>query len=177
MYDEPDYSYEPDPPEPPIRAHSATGFPEIPIKPSSLFRNVSNKLQSFPKQVVPDKSQEMVEDLGKGFNECIRLNSNSKDKKNPQTLVFSPKTGSAKSVTAKVYIAMLKNEHSLVVVPTVDDANTFCDDINTWSSNPNYARCTYSINHDNPKSTYHIEKRDVEQYRCIVITHNMYVEI
>ena len=163
-------------PEPPVRAMYATSFPNTPINPSDLFDRVGKQLQTYG-LAVPHNSQEMVEDLCKGFNECVRLNSNAKDKKHPQTLVFSPKTGSAKSVTAKMYIAMLKNEHSLVVVPTVADANTFCEDINKWSGDSNYARCTYSANDDNPKTEYHIEKKDTSNYRCIVITHNMYIEI
>lgn len=171
-----DYSPEFVEPEPPVRAMYATSFPNTPINPSDLFNRVEKQLQTYG-LVVPNKSQEMVKDLCKGFNECIRLNSNNKDKKHPQTLVFSPKTGSAKSVTAKMYIAMLKNEHSLVVVPTVADANTFCEDINKWSGDSNYARCTYSANDDNPKTEYHIEKKDTSNYRCIVITHNMYIEI
>lgn len=175
MYEESDYYYEPDPPEPPVRCHYATNFPETPINPASLFDRVGKQLQTYG-LAVPHNSQEMVEDLCKGFNECVRLNSNAKDKKHPQTLIFSPKTGSAKSVTAKMYIAMLTNEHSLVVVPTVADANTFCEDINNWSGNSHYARCTYNIN-NNPKTEYYIEKKDVGNYRCLVITHSMYIRI
>ncbi len=176
MIEEPSYFYEPEPPEQPQRYIYETNFPTTPIKPLDLFNKVETQLKTY-KLVVPNKSKEMVEDLCKGFNECIRLNSNNKDKKHPQTLVFSPKTGSAKSVTAKMYIAMLTNEDSLVVVPTVEDANTFCEDINNWSGDTNYARCTYSVNNDNPKTKYHIEKQDTTNYRCIVITHNMYIEI
>lgn len=176
MYEEPDFDMTPELPDIPPRYIDATDFPNTPINPLDLFNKVKTQLESY-KLVVPDKSKEMVEDLCKGFNECIRLNSNNKDKKQPQTLVFSPKTGSAKSVTAKMYISMLTNEDSLVVVPTVEDANTFCEDINNWSGDSNYARCTYSVNNDNPKKKYHVEKQDTINYRCIVITHNMYIEI
>lgn len=170
MYEEPEYDIEPEYPE---RFHWATNFPEIPVVPENLFNIVSAKLQSYKLQV-PTKSKEMIEDMCKTFNECIRLNNS---KEIAKTLVLSPKTGSAKSVTAKAYIALLQSESSLVIVPTVKDANDFCKDINNWSGDSNYARCHYSISNDNPQSMYYADKANLANHRCIVITHAMYILI
>lgn len=181
MYDEPNYRYpdfeEPDysnyTPEPPTEFYYANNFPTEPIEPNELYKKVKSKLESF-NPAVPNKSKEMIEDMCKGFNECIRLN---KSKNKSETLVYTPKTGSGKSVMAKMYISMLKNESSLIIVPTIEDANTFCEDINKWSGNSYYARTYYRVTDDNPKSDYHIEKSDIENYNCIVITHMMYITL
>lgn len=174
----PNFDVEPDyePPMSPNRFQYVEGFPNTPISSTALFSKVKKQLESYNLEV-PDKSQRMIEDLCKGFNQCIKLNTSKNKRDKAQILVFSPKTGSAKSVTAKMYISLLKEISSLVIVPTVSDANEFCENINEWSSNTNYARCQYTVSDDNPKSQYHVEKDEVMTYRCIVITHNMYILI
>lgn len=163
--------------EAPERYHTTDGYPEIPVSPIDLSDAVSKQLQSFNDMKVPDKTPTMVEEMCKGFNECIRLNSLHEI---PQTLVFSPKTGSAKSVTAKMYIAMLESESALVIVPTVADANQFCKDINEWSVNRSRGAyslkvgCYYSITKENPESAYYCEKLLIKLPQCLVITHAMF---
>ncbi|MDA7817247.1 hypothetical protein N9A28_03555 [Sulfurimonas sp.] len=167
MYDnyEPDYSlYEP---EPPSRLHYIEDV-QTPIKPSILATEVVRQLQSYGLQV-PTRTPEMVEELCKGFNRCIELNSTVQD---AQTYVFSPKTGSAKSVTAKMYTSMLTQEASIIVVSTIADAIDFCEDINAWARDNDYARCYYS---KDDKKSLRVEKQDLSKYRCIVITHNMFI--
>lgn len=156
--------------EAPERYYSANSFPHTPISPKLLADLVSNKLMSFGIEV-PNKTPKMVEEICCGFNECIRLN---KSNELPQTLVFSPKTGSAKSVTAKVYIALLQSETALVVVPTVEDANTFCEEINDWSGNPSKAKCYYKESKENPESEYLVDRENIANPQCLVITHAMF---
>lgn len=167
MYDyyEPDYSlYEPEPPE---RFHYIEDV-RVPVSPSNLATEVEQQLQSYG-IIVPINTSNMVEELCKGFNRCIELNST---RQHAQTYVFSPKTGSAKSVTAKMYTSMLKADASVIVVSTIVDAIDFCEDINAWSRDNNYARCYYS---KDDKNSLRVEKKELSKYRCIVITHNMFI--
>ncbi len=157
--------------EAPQRYHTVEGFPDTPINPSQLSARVKKQLESFEGLIVPDKTPAMVEEMCRGFNECIGLNSSNDI---PQTLIFSPKTGSAKSVTAKMYIAMLQSEKALVIVPTVNDANEFCKDVNEWSGNGIKAGCYYSITKENPESAYFCEKSLIKIQKCLVITHAMF---
>ena len=171
MYDnyEPDYSnYEPEPPE---RFHDSVGMPSVPIDPMILAKEVIGQLQSYG-LTVPTESTQMFQDLCRGFNQCIYMNHNNET---AQTYVYSPKTGSAKSVTAKMYVSMLKKEASLIVVSTVVDAVDFCEDINSWCRDNTYARCYYSSEDTIENNTYKVEKKDLYNYRCIVITHNMFI--
>jgi len=172
MYDiyEPDYSSIE--PEPPQRFYSTQGMSVRPINPKNLVPRVNDQLESYG-LVVPTQTSLMVADLCRGFNQCIQDNK----KRNTQTTyVYSPKTGSAKSVTAKMYVSMLKKESSIIVVSTVADALEFCDNINDWSNNRNYARCYYTISETNPDvPSLRVEKKDLYKSRCIVITHNMFI--
>lgn len=154
----------------PPRYYKSNSFPDTPINPSSLADYVSNKLQSF-NHAVPSKTPKMVEELCKGFNECIRLN---KENELAQTLVYSPKTGSAKSVSAKAYISLLQNESSLVIVPTVEDAITFCEEVNKWRNDQGYAKCYYKVTNINKTSIYLVDKEKITDPSCLVITHAMF---
>lgn len=153
----------------PPRFYSTESFPTNPIEAQRLIDTVSEKLREYG-NVIPEKTSIMVEELCRGFNECIRLNQIEDI---PQTLIFSPKTGSAKSTSAKAYISLLENASSLVIVPRVDDAISYCNDINTWSENPEYARCYYRISDENPDSDVRVERDHINDFRCIVITHAM----
>lgn len=164
----------PDIPDIPERAIYTTNFPKLPVDPKILSKDVTNKLQSLNKGKVTTKTGTMVEEMCKTFNKCIELNKN---KESSKTLVLSSKTGSAKSLTAKCYIALLQKEKVLVVVPTVEDANGFCEDINNWSGDSNYARCHYTISNDNPQSMYYADKANLANHKCIIITHAMYILI
>ena len=82
---------------PHARMHDSHSFPIEPINPTTLADKVSEKLLSFDKNALADKTPIMVEELCRSFNECIRLNKNGES----QTLILSPKTGSAKSVSSQ----------------------------------------------------------------------------
>ena len=170
-YEPPEPDYEPEYIEH-QRYTPAHGMPTLPIDPLALVDRVSKQLESYG-LVVPDKSPAMIGDMGKGFNQCIQDNQS---KAKGITYIYSPKTGSAKSVTAKMYISMLQEESSLVIVPSVKDALEFCKDINDWSANPKYARCTYAITEDNPDNELRVKRDKLNEYRCIVITHANFIQ-
>lgn len=153
----------------PPRFWSTKSFPINPIEPETLVDEVTKQLQSYG-NVVPSKTPIMVAELCKGFNECIRLNQTGDI---PQTIIFSPKTGSAKSTSAKAYISLLNDVSSLVVVPRVDDAIGYCNDINSWSNDPDYARCYYRITDEHPDCDVRTDRNHINDFRCIVITHAM----
>ena len=173
MYDNYEPDYDTIEPEAPQRFHTTQGMPIHPINPNSLVPRVNAQLKSYG-LVVPIQTASMVTDLCRGFNQCIHDNKFDFTK---TTYVYSPKTGSAKSVTAKMYVSMLKKESSIIVVSTVADALEFCKNINDWSSDPDYAKCFYSISETNPDNPYlRVEKDDLYNYRCIVITHSMFIK-
>ena len=123
----------------------------------------------------------MIKEVCKGFNHCIQLNQPSSASTTkptyyePSTLIFSPKTGSGKSLIAKTFASMLPSKYkSLIVVLRVDDAIDFCNDINTLSHQPNKARCCYTITSQNPQNPMHVPIQVIDQYECIVITHALY---
>lgn len=166
-YPEPDYYQEPELAQ---RCYSTRGMPLVPVNPTGLTTRVIEQLESYD-LVVPEKSPIMIGELCQGFNQCISDNRDGKT----MTYVFSPKTGSAKSVTAKMYVSMLEKESSIIVVPRVTDAIEFCENINKWSGNRDYARCYYSLNDVNPDNELRAEKRELYRHRCIVITHSMFI--
>lgn len=178
--------------QPPERYYYTDEFADEPVNPDDLIRLVTEKLSEFG-NIVPSHTPQMIKELCRGFNECIRLNEPIVSYPAPspfvrqttqaiptityherQTLIFSPKTGSAKSLTAKLYVSILRDKTSLIVVPRVDDAIEYCKDINEWSDNPSYARCYYSISFDNIDSPYRCDVNEINQYKCLVLTHAMY---
>lgn len=105
------------------------------------------------------------------FNECI-INQNIDAV--TKSRVYPAQTGIGKSVSLQVYISMLKNYSSLVVVSTVETAIKYCETINILSGDNNYARTTYAITQKNKKHNLRVENAELKNYRAIVITHKMF---
>jgi hypothetical protein len=155
------------------RMHDSSGFPDEPVNPTALASKVTEKLNSFPNFVTPEKTPIMVEELCRSFNECIRLNKAGET----QTLILSPKTGSAKSVSSKMYVSQLKEHASIIVVFTIEDALQTCKDINEWSGDDSYARCTYTPTKENPEDKFWVDRYKLKKYRCIVISHALFIRL
>ncbi len=153
----------------PSRYHSLENFPTTPIEPDALIEKVIQQLEDF-ENVVPEKTPQMIMELCRGFNECIRRNQN---KEEPRILIFSPPTGSAKSLSAKAYVSLLENETSLIVVNRVDDAIEFCKEINDLRGNQDYAKCYYRITDENNVSEYRTGRESIGDLKCLVITQSM----
>jgi len=153
----------------PDRMHNTNNFPNEPVTPSTLSSEVAKMLESFG-NIVSEKTPTMVEELCRSFNECIRLNNIGES----QTLILSPKTGSAKSISAQMYISLLQEHASIIVVYTIEDAIETCKNINKWSGDNNYAKCTYKITDKNKKTDYWVNRNDLSKYRCIVISHELF---
>ena len=173
-------------------SESPENFSNIPIEPSSLSSNVVSKLKKF-KQKIPVKTSVMAEEICKLFNECILCNNNPSlqpERKETEfflervssenlykTFVISPQTGSAKSLSLKVYVSMLKKESSLIILKEVDDIIQFCQDVNSWSKNSSYAKCHYSITENNLQSENYVSRDELQNHRCIVITHSLFKQL
>lgn len=147
-------------------------FKTHPIEPELLTKKVLEKLNEF-NIIVSKNTPQLIAELCKSFNHAIFVN---KHYENYQNFILSPQTGSAKSLSAKVYISLLNNESSIVIVPRVDVAIEFCMHINEWSGNQNYARCIYQISNVNKNHVTRVEEKELCNYRCIVITHNMFIK-
>lgn len=122
---------------------------------------------------VPRKTPILINEIGSVLNKCIEYNRKNEPAK---FLVLPAKTGTGKSLTIKTYIAMLEAVASIVIVPSVEDAIEYCKDINEFSSDDNYARCYYSLA-VKPDNSLRVEKEDLQKYRCIVITHSMFIRM
>lgn len=151
---------------------STENFPLQPVNPKHLVKEVTKKLKSF-KIIVSKDTPSLITEMCKTFNQVIYLNQSTAKFEN---LIISPQTGTAKSLSAKIYISLLKIESSILVVQRVDTAIEFCEQINEWSKDENYARCFYQISTENKNHHFRVEKEELKNYRCIIITHNMFLK-
>lgn len=149
-------------------------MPTNPIDPTFLAKQVIVYLEKYG-NVICEEAEDQVKSFCRLFNYCILDNSQKNTESTTSTrFVHSAQTGSAKSLSLKVYIANLIEHSSLVVVSKVEEALEFCKAVNEISDNPNYARCFYSITDKNHNSELRVDSGKLKEYRCIVISHAMF---
>lgn len=153
-------------------AISPDGMPRVPIAPDALVSEVVNVLSNKGVTISND-TPKMIEDICKVFNFIIAANGVKLEK----SFAYPAQTGSGKSLSLQVYVSMLKEHSSLIIVSKVSEALKYCEFINTKSKDPNYARCYYSISLDNPASPLRVSRNALNDYRCIVITHSMFKQV
>ena len=149
-------------------------MPDQPIDPYLFLSRVVSELTNNG-VVIADSVKDLLVLMCRLFNFSIVPN-----KPIPQglsNLVFPAQTGIGKSVSLQVYVSMLEEHSSMIVVPKVEEAIAYCENINNLSGNPDYARCFYSITDKNSDSDIRVEAKDLYKYRCIVITHNMFLRL
>lgn len=149
--------------------YSTANMPIEPVNPSVVSKLTLKYLKRYG-NVICDEAREQIEGFAKLFNACIYFNKN----KHNLRLVHPAQTGSAKSLTLKVYISQLKNYSSIVVVSKIDEALSYCETINEYSNDPDYARCYYSITDKNKDNPLRVSKETLKDYRCIIISHAMF---
>lgn len=145
-------------------------MPLEPIEPTLLATKVKEQLE-LRNVFVSSKTLPIIEEM------CRLFNFNIQDKSKGYTTtayVYPAQTGIGKSITLQVYVSMLTKESSLIVVSKVEEALNYCKFINTLSEDENYARCYYSITDKNAKDPLRVHSYQLNQYRCIVMTHNMF---
>lgn len=147
-------------------------MPIYPIAPELLSKEVIKHLVAY-NNTIANKTEEQIGEFCKLFNSSIYGNNRNES----CTFVYPAQTGSAKSLSLKVYVSLLKDESSLLVVSRVDDAIEYCKFINDNCGDNNYARCYYSVTDKNKDSEYRADIHNLKDYRCIVISHAMFKKV
>lgn len=140
-----------------------------PICPTLFLIKATSFLKS--KGVVLSKDlPEVIKELCIVFNRCI-------SSQNEYSMVYPAQTGTGKSLSLQVYVSMLKDHSSLIVVSTVDAAIAYCETINQLSGDNTYARTTYALTEKNKQHVLRVEGYALKDYRAIVITHSMFKKL
>ncbi|MCC4275996.1 hypothetical protein [Marinomonas communis] len=149
-------------------------MPSFPVEPSSFVEKVVEQLTSHNVHI-SDQMPEVLEHLCRLFNFSIK--PNSKLPRTVKNLVFPAQTGIGKSVSVQVYVSLLSEHSSIIVVSKVEEAIKYCESINRLAGDDNYARCYYSLTDKNSNHSLRVDADKLRSYRCIVITHNMFRRI
>lgn len=146
-------------------------MPDTPIDPEEFVDKVVDQLTANSVLISKDMP-DLLERMCRLFNFSIQPNAElSRTVKN---LVFPAQTGIGKSLSVQVYVSMLEEHSSVVVVAKVEEAISYCNYINQLTGNENYARCYYSLTDKNKDDPMRVEAAQLRSHRCIVITHNMF---
>ncbi len=146
-------------------------MPDWPVDPKLFVKKVKSELKA-KKVFVSDAIPDLLEKMCRLFN--FSINPNKKLPRTLKNLVFPAQTGIGKSVSVQVYVSMLTEHSSLIVVSKVEEAINYCEYINKLSGNQNLARCYYAITDKNKDEALRVAFYQLSQYPCIVITHNMF---
>jgi hypothetical protein len=149
-------------------------MPDLPVDPDLFLSKVIVELQSNG-VLVADAVEDVLSLMCRLFNFSILPNRPIPH--GLSNLVFPAQTGIGKSVSLQVYVSMLEKHASILVVPKVEEAIKYCENINRLSGDPDYARCFYSITDKNSDSALRVDAINLSDYRCIVITHNMFLNL
>ncbi len=150
---------------------STDTMPCIPVNPKKFVVKVKAELKK--KKVCFSKgTSDVIEGMCKLFNDNIKG-----DTSNLKSYFYAAETGIGKSLSLQVYVSMLKKESSLIIVSRVQEAIEYCKYINQLSGDIDYARCYYAESEKNKKNLLRVEKYHLKQYRCIIITHNMFKKV
>lgn len=150
-------------------------FPDTPIFPDAFLVKVTAELTSMG-VFISDDTPELLKSMCRTFNFSL----NHDPAQLPPTLrhlVFPAQTGIGKSVSLQVYVSMLVQHSSLIVVAKVDEAISYCQKINTLSGNDNYARCYYAITDTNKDHALRLDASELNSAQCLIITHNMFKRV
>lgn len=146
-------------------------MPDTPIDPDEFVTKAVGELTA--KNVLISKDMpDLLERMCRLFNFSIQPNAELP--RTVKNLVFPAQTGIGKSVSVQVYVSMLKEHSSVVVVAKVEEAISYCNYINDLSRDEIYARCYYSLTDKNKDDPMRVDASLLRNHRCIVITHNMF---
>lgn len=150
-------------------------FPDAPVCPNAFLAKVTAELTSMGVFISRD-TPELLKSMCRTFN----FSMNHDETLLPPTvrhLVFPAQTGIGKSVSLQVYVSMLVQQSSLIVVAKVEEAISYCQKINDLTHNPNYARCYYAITDTNKDNALRLDAADLHTAQCLIITHNMFKRV
>jgi hypothetical protein len=148
----------------------------IPQNPKAFTKDfaemVSERLTDLsPSYIVTDEMKAGYEQFGEMFNSVCKANQNGDD---PIAIVTPASTGSAKSVSAKLYLAYLatQNLSGMLIVSEVRDAIDAAGKINDMLDQ-NVAGVYYSVSKKNPDNNLRVEVTDLP--RILIISHAMFI--
>lgn len=144
-------------------------MPSAPVEPNEFVSKVSYYLQKLG-NIISSDTPKQIEAFCRLYNYNIELNSKGSNLQ----FIHAAQTGIGKSLSLQIYISMLQQQSSLVIVSKVDEAISYCKFINELRRDENYARCFYSITDKNKKNEYRVENYELSSYQCIVISHAMF---
>ncbi len=150
-------------------------FPDTPVCPNAFLAKVTAELTSMG-VLISNDTPELLQSMCRTFNFSI----NHDETLLPPTvkhLVFPAQTGIGKSVSLQVYVSMLVQQSSLIVVAKVNEAVSYCQKINELTNNPNYARCYYAITDTNKDHPLRLDAAELHTAQCLIITHNMFKRV
>ena len=151
------------------QSYHTNNMPKVPIDPGVLALEVIGYLKQYD-NVIADETVEQLKSFCRLFNFIVNFEKDS----SPFKFIHAAQTGSAKSLSLKVYVSLLEEHSSLIVVSKVQEALAYCKFINQASKNENYARCFYSITDKNKDNPLRVDSNKLKDYRCIVISHAMF---
>lgn len=149
-------------------------MPDEPVDPDKFVDKVTKQLSAH-KAVISDDMPDLLERMCRLFNFSIK--PNLKLPRTVKNLVFPAQTGIGKSVSVQVYVSMLEEHSSVVVVAKVEEAINYCNYINELSGHDDYARCYYALTDKNKDHPLRVDAAKLRSHRCIVITHNMFKRV
>ena len=152
----------------------ANTMPDVPVDPKAFIARVSAELRS-KNVLISDDMPGVLEQMCRLFN--FSINPNQTLPRTIKNLVYPAQTGIGKSVSVQVYVSMLEQHSSVIIVSKVEEAVQYCNYINQLSGDPDYARCYYAITDKNKDDPMRVEVLALKNHRCIVITHNMFRRI
>ena len=149
-----------------------SNYPKTPVNPVAFTQNVVTQLNQFG-VVVSNDTPKVIGELCGLLNYSITNPNVSKGLQSKNIWAFPAQTGIGKSVSLCIYVAMLNQEASLIVVNTVDEAKEYCENINSVKGS-HYANCLYSPRNKMESSFPYLveDEQSIKQSQCLVITHN-----
>lgn len=149
-------------------------MPDTPVNPQVFLDRVTSELLSRGVVISTDMPG-LLKYMCRLFNFSIKPNATIP--RSIKSLVFPAQTGTGKSVALQVYTSMLEGYSSVIIVSKVEEAISYCEYINKLSGDKDYARCYFAVTDKNKANSMRVEVQALKDYRCIVITHNMFKRV
>jgi hypothetical protein len=149
-------------------------MPDTPVNPAEFVDKVLSELTANG-VFISDATPLVLEGICRLFNYSMIADKHLA--KHIRSLVFPAQTGIGKSVSVQVYVSMLTEQSSLLVVSKVEEALQYCQYINRLKGSDDYARCFYTVTDKNKDHPLRIDAQQLPNVQCAVITHNMFRKV
>ena len=157
-----------------VKADKLTEAKVTPVHPSDFKEMVKNRVHQLqPRFKFGENMMSGFFYYGATYNECFYRNKNELS---PMRFAVPAPTGSAKSVSAKLYlfIIAMMGYSGLLVVGKVKNAIDAVQEINDMAGKK-IAACIFSVSNEHPDCNERVDLDDLQNYPIAVITHNMFL--